>query len=202
MLLAGVRHDRAGAAHRRARHDERDGAQPARALSAPDGSRRRITADPTGVPPIAQGGVPESRLSGLWPVHRFASSDDRGGIVLGWLTRTRVVLQCRRAGSLRRDLDRRHGRPPSPTRAPTRRCRRPRCGWRRRACRRRTTRRSSRRPSENPAERRRHRDFRIDEDGTVHLTVSAQATTLVIFRIGPIKDWAHIVRHASGKSVG
>jgi hypothetical protein len=46
------------------------------------------------------------------------------------------------------------------------------------------------------------RNFTVDEDGTVHLTMSRTATTLVIFRIGPIKDWAHIVRPATGKSVG
>src|SRR3954468_19381752 len=33
------------------------------------------------------------------------------------------------------------------------------------------------------------RDFKVDPDGTVHLTVSRTATTLVVFRIGPIKDW-------------
>jgi hypothetical protein len=55
---------------------------------------------------------------------------------------------------------------------------------------------------ENPANVVATRNFKVDEDGTVHLTMSRTATTLVIFRIGPIKDWAHIVRPASGKSVG
>jgi hypothetical protein len=45
------------------------------------------------------------------------------------------------------------------------------------------------------------RDFKIDDDGTVHLTVSRTATTLVVYRIGPIKNWAHIVRRAQGHSV-
>lgn len=44
-------------------------------------------------------------------------------------------------------------------------------------------------------------DFRIDPDGTVHLTVSREATTLIVYRIGAIKEWAHIERHASGRSV-
>jgi len=44
--------------------------------------------------------------------------------------------------------------------------------------------------------------FRVDPDGTVHLRVSRTATTLVLFRIGPIKSWADIEREASGRSVG
>ena len=44
-------------------------------------------------------------------------------------------------------------------------------------------------------------DFKVDEDGTVHLTVSRTATTLIVFRIGPIKDWAHIERHATVRAV-
>jgi len=45
------------------------------------------------------------------------------------------------------------------------------------------------------------KDFLIDEDGTVHLTVSRTATTLIVYRIGAIKSWADISRQASGKSV-
>ncbi len=55
--------------------------------------------------------------------------------------------------------------------------------------------------SENPADVIHTDDFKVDDDGTVHLTVSRNATTLIIFRIGPIKDWAHIERHATGKAV-
>jgi hypothetical protein len=54
---------------------------------------------------------------------------------------------------------------------------------------------------QNPADVVATKDFLIDEDGTVHLTVSRTATTLVVFRIGPIKSWADISRQASGKSV-
>jgi hypothetical protein len=46
------------------------------------------------------------------------------------------------------------------------------------------------------------KDFKVDPDGTVHLTVSRTATTLVVYRIGPIKNWAHIVRRAQGRSIG
>jgi hypothetical protein len=55
---------------------------------------------------------------------------------------------------------------------------------------------------QNPADVVATKDFRVDEDGTVHLTVSRTATTLIVYRIGPIKSWAHIVRHGSGKGVG
>lgn len=55
---------------------------------------------------------------------------------------------------------------------------------------------------ENPADVIATKDFKIDEDGTVHLTVSRTATTLVVYRIGPIKNWAHVVRRAEGHSVG
>jgi hypothetical protein len=45
------------------------------------------------------------------------------------------------------------------------------------------------------------KDFKVDADGTVHLTVSRTATTLIVFRFGPIKKWAHIERQAEGRSV-
>jgi hypothetical protein len=54
---------------------------------------------------------------------------------------------------------------------------------------------------ENPADVIATDDFKIDDDGTVHLTVTRTATTLVIYRIGPIRDWANIERHATGKAV-
>ena len=44
--------------------------------------------------------------------------------------------------------------------------------------------------------------FRVDADGAVHLRVTRTATTLVLFRIGPIEDWAVTERAASGRSVG
>ena len=54
---------------------------------------------------------------------------------------------------------------------------------------------------ENPADVIATKDFKIDDDGTVHLTVSRTATTLIVYRIGPIKNWAHVVRQAKGRSV-
>ncbi len=54
---------------------------------------------------------------------------------------------------------------------------------------------------QNPANVVATDDFRVDEDGTVHLSLSRDATTLVVFRLGPTHDWAHVTREASGRSV-
>ncbi len=44
--------------------------------------------------------------------------------------------------------------------------------------------------------------FRIDPDGTAHVTITRDATTLVLRHIGPVKDWAHITRAGQGHDVG
>jgi hypothetical protein len=54
---------------------------------------------------------------------------------------------------------------------------------------------------QNPADVIATKDFKIDDDGTVHLTVSRTATTLVVYRIGAIKSWAHVERRAQARSV-
>jgi hypothetical protein len=43
--------------------------------------------------------------------------------------------------------------------------------------------------------------FRVDPDGTVHLTISRTATTLVLYRIGPLKHLADVEQDAKGRSV-
>jgi hypothetical protein len=45
------------------------------------------------------------------------------------------------------------------------------------------------------------KDFRVDPDGTVHLTVSRTATTLIVYRVGAIRKWAHIERQSEGRDV-
>lgn len=45
------------------------------------------------------------------------------------------------------------------------------------------------------------KDFRVDADGTVHLTVARTASTIVVRRIGPIRDWARVRHTAEGRSV-
>ena len=43
--------------------------------------------------------------------------------------------------------------------------------------------------------------FRIDEDNTVHLTVSRTATSILLYRWGKTAAWADIEREAVGRSV-
>jgi hypothetical protein len=44
--------------------------------------------------------------------------------------------------------------------------------------------------------------FSIDPDGTVHLVMSRDAKTLVLYRWSKTKSWAHVTRAAQGRSVG
>jgi hypothetical protein len=44
--------------------------------------------------------------------------------------------------------------------------------------------------------------FRISEDNTVRLTISREATTLVLFRWSKTAEWTRIEREAKGRSVG
>jgi len=46
------------------------------------------------------------------------------------------------------------------------------------------------------------RSFRVDPDGTIHLKISRTATSLVLYRVGALKDLAHVERDAAGRSVG
>ncbi len=43
--------------------------------------------------------------------------------------------------------------------------------------------------------------FAVDADGTVHLRVSRTASTLVLFRFSKTRHWADVERAASGRSV-
>jgi hypothetical protein len=42
--------------------------------------------------------------------------------------------------------------------------------------------------------------FRVDDDGTVHLRVEREATTLVLHRIGKLRQWTTISEPASGRA--
>lgn len=42
--------------------------------------------------------------------------------------------------------------------------------------------------------------FRIDADGTVHLALSRTADTVVVERVGPIRDWATVEATASARA--
>lgn len=54
---------------------------------------------------------------------------------------------------------------------------------------------------QDPAETVETKGFVVDRDGRVHLRVSREATTLIVFRIGPIKHWADVHRDVSALAV-
>ncbi|HSF26610.1 MAG TPA: hypothetical protein VLC50_03735 [Actinomycetes bacterium] len=43
--------------------------------------------------------------------------------------------------------------------------------------------------------------FTVDPDGTVHLRLDREASTIVVSRIGPIRDWGQLTATASGRDV-
>lgn len=43
------------------------------------------------------------------------------------------------------------------------------------------------------------KDFKVDADGTVHLTVTRDAATLVLHRIKPARAWVHVEGHGASK---
>ena len=53
----------------------------------------------------------------------------------------------------------------------------------------------------NPQNRIDTKTFRIDADNTVHLTISREATTLVLYRWSRTAGWAELDREGKGKSV-
>jgi hypothetical protein len=53
----------------------------------------------------------------------------------------------------------------------------------------------------NPANVVDTKTFRIDEDNTVHLRISREATTLILYRWGRTAQWAQLERDAAGRSI-
>jgi hypothetical protein len=51
----------------------------------------------------------------------------------------------------------------------------------------------------NPQGRVNPEDFRIEPDGTVHLSIEGTAKTILVYRVGPISDWSKIHQRASGR---
>ena len=46
------------------------------------------------------------------------------------------------------------------------------------------------------------KEFTVDPDGTVHLVISREASTLILFRWDRTAKWAHVSAAAKGRSVG
>ncbi|MGZ4589257.1 MAG: hypothetical protein ACXV4A_01285 [Actinomycetes bacterium] len=55
--------------------------------------------------------------------------------------------------------------------------------------------------SQNSADTVDTKSFKIDPDGTVHLTIAREAPTLVVYRFSQTRKWAQISRPGSGRSV-
>ena len=51
----------------------------------------------------------------------------------------------------------------------------------------------------NPQDRVNPKDFRIEPDGTVHLSIERTAKTILVYRLGPISDWSKIHQWASAR---
>ncbi len=54
---------------------------------------------------------------------------------------------------------------------------------------------------QNPLNKLDPKSFSIEADGTVHLTVSRNAKTLVLYRWGRTAKWTHVSQQAKGRSV-
>jgi hypothetical protein len=127
-------------------------------------------------------------------------SDDRGGIVLGWLTRIAVLLGV--AGLALFDAISIGSTAVTVTDQGDYAARQASEEWQ-------ATKSVQSAYNEavvaameqNPANVVATRDFKVDPDGTVHLTVSRTATTLIVYRVGPIRKWAHIVRQSEGRDI-
>jgi hypothetical protein len=46
------------------------------------------------------------------------------------------------------------------------------------------------------------KDFTVDPDGTVHLSITRDARTLILYRWDRTAKWAHVTRTGQGRSVG
>jgi hypothetical protein len=54
---------------------------------------------------------------------------------------------------------------------------------------------------DNPANEVSTKDFTVDPDGTVHLVISREAATLVLYRWSRTAKWAQVSAHAKGLDV-
>lgn len=139
-------------------------------------------------------------MAGFAPARRVDDARDRGGIVLGWLTKIAVLLgvaglalfDAISIGSTTmtvQDQGSYAARAASETWQATHSLQQAYDSAVAAA------------REQDPANVVATKGFRVDPDGTVHLRVSRDASTLVVVRIGPIERWAHVSRDAAGRSV-
>ena len=55
--------------------------------------------------------------------------------------------------------------------------------------------------SQNPQDKVLVKGFTVDPDGTVHLRIARDASSLLLYRWSKTKPWTHIVRDAQGRDV-
>lgn len=130
-----------------------------------------------------------------------AAVDDRGGIVLGWLTKISVVLAV--CGVLLFDFISVASTASTVSDAGSYAAREASATWdQTKDVQKSYDAAVAAATEENPQNIVETRNFVVDPDGTVHLVVSRDASTLLLFRWHRTAKWAHVSRPAQGRSVG
>ena len=127
--------------------------------------------------------------------------DDRGGIVLGWLTKLTVVLGL--VGIMLFDAISIASTTASVSDAGSYAAREASSTWD-------STKNlqqaylaaATAAAEQNPENVVSTKNFTVDPDGTVHLVIKREASTLILFRWSRTAEWAHVSREAQGRSVG
>jgi hypothetical protein len=137
------------------------------------------------------------RLAHLRPLHH---ADDRGDIILGWLTKLTVVLAIAGLGLFEAisigttiasvsDDGAYAAQQASSTWDDTKSLQKTYDAAVAAAA------------EQNPQDKVLVKGFSVDPDGTVHLRIARTARTLLLYRWSKTKPWTYIVRDAQGRSV-
>jgi len=137
------------------------------------------------------------RLARLRPLHH---ADDRGDIILGWLTKLTVVLAIAGLGLFEAisigstmasvaDDGAYAAQEASTTWNETKNLQQTYDAAVAAAA------------TQNPQDKVLVKGFSVDPDGTVHLRIARDASTLLLYRWSKTKPWTHVVRDAQGRDV-
>jgi hypothetical protein len=137
------------------------------------------------------------RLARLRPLHH---ADDRGDIILGWLTKLTVVLAIAGIGLFEAisigstmasvsDDGAYAAQEASTTWNDTKNLQQTYDAAVAAAA------------TQNPQDKVLVKGFTVDPDGTVHLRIARDASSLLLYRWSKTKPWTHIVRDAQGRDV-
>ena len=137
-------------------------------------------------------------------LHHLRSAEaghDRGGIVLGWLTKLTVVLGL--VGIMLFDAISIASTTASVSDAGSYAAREASSTWDSTKNLQQTYLTAAAAAAEqNPENVVSTKNFTVDPDGTVHLVITREASTLILFRWSRTAEWAHVSREARGRSVG